>query len=238
MKFAIAICDDENTALEEEKMIITSVLEEKNISYTIDLFDNAPDMLSSGISYDVVFLDVEMEEMNGIDTARRLRDINEHCFIFFVTNHEAYLDEAFNLRAFRFWTKPIDRHKLIYGIDSALEYINTNTQYITAIINNEMKRVLSADIIYVYMENKRMHLVLKKGDIVVNNTYKQIYSQLIETGGFGEPCRGYCVNFRYIRKHTREHLYLEHQNKVYKLDISRRKYNDFRRAIAEWIGGK
>lgn len=119
-----------------------------------------------------------------------------------------------------------------------LEAINTNTRYVTAVIYNEPQRILSADIIYAYMENKRMHLVLQKGDIIVNNTYKQIYGQLIEAGGFGEPCRGYCVNFRYIKKHTREHLYLEYRNKVYKLDISRRKYNDFRKAIAEWIGGK
>ena len=238
MKLTAAICDDEQAALDDEKRIIAEVLEEKHIEYTIDTFDNAQKLIESGISHDIVFLDVEMEGMDGLHTARKLKENNRNCIICFVTNHEAYLDDAFDRDAFRFWTKPLDRHKLIYGIDSAIKKINADRQYITVMMGESQKKLLVSDILYVYIENKHMHLVMKKGEILINNTYKEIYTQLEKFRCFGEPCRGYCVNFEYVTSYTHDRIFIGYQNKEYQLDISRRKYKDFHNAMMDWIGGK
>ena len=120
MTLRIALCDDDSAALRDELRLIGSVLEEKGIDGEIDTYKHPIELLDSHTVYDLIFLDIEMDELSGIETAEKIRKNNKSSLIFFVTNYEAYLDDAFNQRAFRFWTKPLNRRKLAYGIDSAL----------------------------------------------------------------------------------------------------------------------
>ena len=241
MKMNIAICDDNAADLAAAYEAVRSVLEEKGVEYTLDRFTEPDDLLSAENAYDMVFLDVEMDELNGIQTAEKLRRNNADCLIFFVTNHESYLDDAFNQHAFRFWTKPIDRRKLIYGIESAIKEIESNRQFITVTVSEKTlshKNILLKNIVYVYMENKRLHVITIKGDFITNDTYKNIYEQLRRFKNFSEPCRGYCVNFNYITNYTHDSLICKHGAAVYKLDISRRKYNSFHKSFIDWISDK
>lgn len=234
----IAICDDDLLDLESEYNTINTVLREKGFRYSIDKFSSPRQLLETDASYDIVFLDVEMDDLNGIKTAERLRSNNKECLIFFVTNHEAYLDDAFNQHAFRFWTKPIDRRKLIYGIESAIKEIRSFRQSVTVNVNGTQKNILLKNIVYVYMENKRLHVVTIKGDLITDDTYKNIYEQLRHFKNFSEPCRGYCVNFNYITNYIHDSLICKYGTVVYKLDISRRKYNSFHKSFIDWISDK
>ena len=78
---------------------------EKGIEHCIDLYNSPSELEKSDKLYDIVFLDVEMRNTTGIEVAKRINKEAENCLIFFVTNYETYLDEALNVRAFRFWKK-------------------------------------------------------------------------------------------------------------------------------------
>ena len=237
----IAICDDNAADLAAEYDILRSVLNEKGMQYDADMFTSSQELLNSVYPYDIIFLDVEMDGLNGIQAAEKLRSNNADCLIFFVTNHEAYLDDAFNQHAFRFWTKPIDKRKLAYGIESALKEMENNKQFITVTVSGNpvsQKNVLIKNILYVYMENKRQHIVTVKGDFITKDTYKNIYEQLKRYKNFCEPCRGYCVNFDYITNYTHDTIICKYKKTVYKLDISRRKYDSFHKSFIDWISDK
>ncbi len=97
-------------------------LNEKKIKNTQSTFlVHRKMLLQSDTVYDIIFLDIEMAEMDGISLAEKISITNKSCLFFFVTNYEAYFDNASNVRPFRFWTKPIDRRRLVYGIDSAIQ---------------------------------------------------------------------------------------------------------------------
>ncbi len=86
--FKIAVCDDEKYFQNRIKEILTEYQKEKNMQYKIETFDSGKELLDceTGIrQYKIVFLDMDMDDLNGILTARKIRELNEDVFIVFVT---------------------------------------------------------------------------------------------------------------------------------------------------------
>lgn len=238
MKLNIAICDDDLFALNEEFNILRSILYEKNIEHTIDQFDTPQELLRSETVYDIVILDIEMNECNGIETAKRIREFNEDSFIFFATNYEAYIDEALDQRAYRFWKKPLDRTRLALSIKSVLNLINNEKRNIIITSNAEPMQISAQNIMYFYIQDKKLHIITTKGEIVTNDTYQKIYEQLEERDDFCEPHRSYCVNLKYVREYTKDKVFCAYKEEKYAVYISRRKYNSFRKKFTQWLGSK
>lgn len=232
----IAVCDDNKETLIQESSLIDSVLSEQDIEHSMDKFINPESLLKSEKLYDIVFLDIEMNDFNGIEVAKKLRNENKECLIFFITNYETYLDDAFNQRAFRFWTKPLDTRKLTYGLKSAVAEIESFKHHINIKIKGETQKIFLQNIIYIYMENKRLHVVTTKSEIIADNTLTNIHSQIKGINYFCECCRGYYVNFNFIKNYTRNTIICTYKQLNYTLDISRRKYNSFHKAFISWIG--
>ena len=67
-----AICDDEQACLEAEEKLIKEAFMQKDINCGIDLYKTPDELLASDIKYDMIFLDVEMKGMNGIETADKI----------------------------------------------------------------------------------------------------------------------------------------------------------------------
>ena len=100
----IAICDDDNMFRENLEKHLRTYFGDKSVSLNFFHFFCGEDLLDSKILFDLVFLDVEMGKINGIDTGKLLKAKNPHNIIFVITSYESYLDDAFKINAFRyFW---------------------------------------------------------------------------------------------------------------------------------------
>ncbi|MDD5796490.1 MAG: response regulator [Oscillospiraceae bacterium] len=80
--------------------------------------------MENNVSYDLAFLDIQMNEINGIPLAKNLMARNSKVVIFFVTAYNGYQDDAVDLRAFRFFEKPFDAARLYSGLDKAMGCID------------------------------------------------------------------------------------------------------------------
>ena len=177
---SIAICDDDAFDLEEEKSLIAEVANYKNKHWEIDTFSSPIEMLKSSKIYHIVFLDVEMDDINGIETAEAIHTKSPECLIFFVTNHEDYMDQALNKHAFRFWTKPINKTRLIYGIQSAINELNSRYTFITINVNKTATKIYMSDILYVYHSGRCTYIVTTYGEIQTYETFQNVVCQLSE----------------------------------------------------------
>lgn len=111
----IAICDDEIIFREQIKKYILEVSSDSAIyEYTC-----GDDLADSTENYDIIFLDIEMPGMSGIETAEKLRKSGSDADIIFLTSHVEYVYEAFKVRAFRFLQKPIDHEKFTEAFQNA-----------------------------------------------------------------------------------------------------------------------
>ena len=108
----ILICDDEQKSINKTKLYIEEYLRIRSLSADIEAYTSAPDSLEGDGIFDIAFLDIEMPKLNGIALASELKKRNGRIIIFFITNHAEFLDDAMDLKVFRFFTKPIEPDRL------------------------------------------------------------------------------------------------------------------------------
>lgn len=105
---SIAICDDEEFFRITEKQLILKYMAGKNCECMIDMYESGKELLAlkSAISqYHIIFLDVNMEEIDGIETAKEIRKITKDVFIVFVTAFITYALEGYKVDAVRYLIK-------------------------------------------------------------------------------------------------------------------------------------
>lgn len=233
----IAICDDDALDMRSEEELINQIMPDFAEKYSIDTFNDAKMLLKSDNNYHMVFLDVEMTGLNGIRTAEEIHSRNKDCLIFFVTNHEDYMDEALNKHAFRFWTKPINRARLIYGIKSAILEIESKQKNINVLVGSGKIKLSAHEIIYVFHQDRRTHIVTINREIKTYDTYKSIAEQLNQSYFF-ETDKSCIVNLNYVLNYTRGDIICVYGSDEYKAPLSRRRYKGFDERFHAWGGEK
>lgn len=111
----IAVCEDEISDKELLDVYIGDVAREMMLEYHVDFFQRGSDLLESAINggcYDLIVLDIIMEGMNGIETARELREIRSEVSIGFMTNSADFALDAFEIDAIHYIIKPVDKAKV------------------------------------------------------------------------------------------------------------------------------
>lgn len=106
----IAICDDDINCV---NLIEEYIKECGNTDAECDAFPGGEELVrayrDNAERYDVIFLDMEMIRLNGIETANHIRETDEHVIIVFITSHTEYMRESFQYAPFRFLVKPVDK---------------------------------------------------------------------------------------------------------------------------------
>ena len=111
----IGICDDELDVRDAIRESVIESMKEDSTEYEIREFCKGEDVIkyiSSDNEIDILFLDIQMDGLDGMETARKLREYDRTTEILFVTSIENKISEAFEVRAFRFIKKPV-QHEVI-----------------------------------------------------------------------------------------------------------------------------
>lgn len=98
----IAICDDEQVMMEH----ICELVKQYRPDYMVELYGCGEALLEDAQLYDLIFLDIEMPSINGMEVAENLRKMQYSGEIIFLTGYMEYIQEAFKVRAFRYLQKP------------------------------------------------------------------------------------------------------------------------------------
>lgn len=104
----IAICDDEDICAQKNKKIVAEYLDRKLTTYKIDVYNSGKELIqlgSSVIKYNIIFLDINMTEIDGLETARMIRNFSDDIFIVFVAADKKYALEGYKLNVTRYLLK-------------------------------------------------------------------------------------------------------------------------------------
>lgn len=224
----IAICDDVISCQEDIKKHIEFYFNDNKIPLNIFQFDTTEKLLESDVIFDIAFLDVELGEENGIEAGKQLRLKNERLIIFVVTAYNRYLDDAFDLKAFRFLPKPIQAQRLYSALDSAIELLN-NT-FITFIESKTNKRIKIAvrEIICVEISNRKTKITTENGTYFSNEkiTY---WRALLSASYFAIPHSSFIVNMNYSTDYKRTELKLKYKENEFSIPIAAKNQSEFRK---------
>ena len=195
-----AICDDEPLMVRELTGHLTSYMEERSLTdYSVSDFPNGCALLESGSRFDVLFLDIQMEQPDGMETARLLRQRGDRSLLVFVTVLKECVFDAFQVEAYDFLLKPLDNVRFHQTMDRALRSLEQRTAGGIVIQRGTGCEVVRlSDIVYCEVLGRKIYL--HKSDGVVTDYYDKLedLEQRVD-GRFFKCHRSYLVNLDYVR---------------------------------------
>lgn len=169
MILKIAVCDDEPSMVEEIKGLISKAGEALQVPYTAEYFLSGEDLikqLNKGGSYDLIYLDISMKKLSGIDVGKYVREqlLNRRTLLIFISSYEERAKELFECWTFRFLVKPIDQEKFTEYFCSACQYLGFEGQKYLEFkeIKGELTSVPFKDIVYLESTGRTIQLVTLK----------------------------------------------------------------------------
>ncbi len=195
----IAVCDDETKVTELLNVIISDHLMKKDIIFHIDTFNSGHELLKKFVHYDLIFLDIEMMDSNGLDVASDIKKYSEDTKIVFVTNYNNYWSNAFCVHAFDYVVKPISKSSITRVIDDfLLSANNEKDNFIICKSSTGMRFINQKDVYYLIVEARNKICVYTTyGKIIINSNLQDIYSK-INKELFFKTRRDCIINLKYV----------------------------------------
>lgn len=218
----IAVCDDEPVFVEQ----ISGKIKEYMKDCTICSFFSSEDLLLQKVVYDIYFLDIQMEKINGIEVARKLRELNEESIIVFISGAKEYVFEAFDVAAMHYLVKPVDDGKLQEVLERAKKEVGRRqgrkSRQIFIKTRNKNITLNIADILYFENEMRKIVAHTINGEISFYGVMAEMEKEMGTE--FCRCHRGYLVNLSYVTEYDIENIMLANGEKIY---LSKDRYHDF-----------
>ena len=203
----IVICDDDDVFRITLEKHLRTYFNERSIPLNFIHFSCGEELLGNTMLFDLVFLDVEMGKINGIDAGKQLKSQNPHSIIFVITSYEGYLDDAFKINAFRFLQKPLNVVRLYKALDDSIELINNDIIVFYDMKSSSNIRIYSNDIIFIEIKKKKTKIVTVN-DIYYSNEKMSVWKNKLNGISFVCPHSSFIANLDDSIKHTRTSLIL------------------------------
>ena len=192
----VAVCDDSEIFSKNAADLIARWSDESGIPAEVSVFSNGDDLISAVASNDtdIIFLDIIMPLLNGMDTARELRQKNKAVRIIFLTSSPEFALESYEVKAQGYILKPVTYEKISEALDECAEALSTEPENIILKTQNGFKKIYFHDIEYAEAQNKRVIFHLRGGkEICAADTLHSIEERFTEEDGFFKCHRSYLV---------------------------------------------
>ncbi len=226
----IAICDDEKIIREQ----IKELTEKERPGICAGLYETGDALLAAKKQFDIVFLDIQMEGTDGIETAKRLRQRDEDTILIFITGIREYVFQAFDVAAFHYLLKPIEEDKfreVFHRAEWELEKRKSKRRETVFIKTRNRSFSLEKDsILYIESRGKKVEIHTTGETIEAYASMNEMEGQL--GGGFFRCHRGYLVNMAYVAEYDSGSITLNNGECVY---LAKEKYGEFVKAYMRYL---
>ena len=211
----IAVCDDEKVFRD----VITAYLKpfkEENPEILETEFSCGEDLIAAyerGDRFDLIFLDVEMAGMSGVEAGQIIRKLDITVMFVFITSHTKYVPEAFILSAFQFLVKPVERELFNKEFDRAMRTYKKIKYRYNFTYKGKITVLEVKDIIYVETYNRHLRVISAVGSFEYLGNIAVEEKKLAEFG-FIRCHNGYLVNMHYIFRPENSMFELTNHNKI------------------------
>lgn len=209
MNIEIAVCDDDEKDRKFLESQIDTYMKSNNIIGNISLFSCGEDFLSAEPDkpYDIVFMDIYMKGINGVDTVLASSSQNTFQLVFITTSQEHAI-EAFNLNAAHYLVKPATKNNVAEAIERCLARMTKNIlKHISIKTTGGTVSIPIDHIIYIEVYNKTCYIHTEKDNYETNSSLDAIY-KLLDNDIFMRAQRSFVVNMHFIDSFSFGHISL------------------------------
>ena len=226
----IAICDDEQLALIRTKETLETAY--KSIDLIVDIYSDGNKLIevSKTYKYDLIFLDVEMPLIDGIETAKKLRKNGDETALVFLTSHVEYALKGYEVNALRYLLKPAKVEQIREIINHLIESQKKIKQLLVK--SKEDTVMINVNHI-VYMEAQNQDISIVTKDEKYCNRYNlKDYEEELKEYNFIRCHRSYLVNISHIMRISGKEIIMDNSDNI---PLSRTKEKKIKEALCEYV---
>lgn len=230
----IAIVEDDTSALVQIKGFLNRYQAERGVPMKVSVFQDGGEILEGYQPvYDIIFLDIEMPQVDGMAAAEIIRQTDQNVVIVFITNMAQYAIQGYSVGALDFMVKPVDYYTFSIKLDRAVQLVakRTPAQIVLTLPGGAVKLDIR-QIYYVEIQNRHLHYYTDQGLYMLRGSMKKAEAQL--AGLHFVRCNyWYLVNLFHVTEVKKDMAVVA----GHELEISRRNRAAFLTALTNYVGG-
>lgn len=230
MTYKIAVCDDEQIFVDD----VVEKLSEQSEQCEISEYLSGEELLNSPLEFNIIFLDIEMTGINGINAAFNLRERGFDGMIIFLTSHAEFMPDAFKVKAFRYLDKPIDIMKFNEAFSEAKKEIMNTEHILLSDRSGKTVYLKLTDIVYLEAYGDGTYIYGKTGIVYDTDKPLKYWKEQIGTEHFYQIHKSFIVSYLYVSDISKDGKVVVKGIKQ-PLDISRRNVVPFRNGFFNYI---
>lgn len=234
----IAVCDDEKEVTEQLKRYLQTMQPAGESRWEVCLFCDADDFLyevETGKPYDIVFLDIEIGDYNGIDIALKIKELYPAVLIIFMTAHHQYVYETFEAQPVGFVRKPMKDEDIQKVFLRALKVCD-DMPALNCPFNGGVYRVLLKEILYIEIRDRKVAVMHAAGESLFYESIDDIEKELRRlSSNFCRISHSVIINMRYVRAITLQKVVLYIHGEEVLFVISRKYQKQVRETYMNYL---
>ncbi len=229
---SIAVCDDVLLECLDISARIQALMDEMQIPCTVSRFTSGKELLEARDPFDLIFLDILMEGMDGMETARRCREGGYGNRLVFLSASRRYVFDAYDVEAFHYLVKPVEDEKLRRVLERVAEKERESFRdYIVVNRERQRRKVYLDDIRYFEIRGRQVDVHEVSG---VFTYYEQMgtLERQLQGKGFFRCHKSYLLNLKHVEAYNGQAAVLDNGERVF---IARRRYEAFCQEILAYM---
>lgn len=236
----IGVCDDEKLIAGQLEGMLFDLCHREHIPIDIDVFYSGHSLekeIAKGTKYDILYLDIQMENGDGISAAKSIREVDDNVIFIFASGYDKYMIELFRLDVFAFIKKPVDTMEFEKLFLQANQRIGNRKLYYAFRYKSEEYKIPCNEILYFESNGRKVRIYLRNKEInEFNGKLSDVVAKLAEGKiPFLRIHQSYLVNYHLIKSRTKAEVTLIDGRR---LPISEDRQKEFGRQYSILLGGE
>lgn len=208
-----AMCDDELPFAEQLRSLVMAYAKKKRVELQAETFASAEELLEeieNGAGFEILFLDIEMRKMDGIELGKKLRERSYQTLIIYVSGYDQYMRQLFEAEPFRFLSKPLKQEELENVLDKAFERISRfHRELFTIRFGKNVVNLLCRDIVYLESNKRKVIVHTVRREYEYYHKLDEAEEELLAiSADFVRIHKAYLVNMEHVEAFQYEKLAL------------------------------
>lgn len=230
--YKIAVCDDDDYTLQE----VESLIREWNSEIQVDCFTSGEDLTEHYISYEAVFLDIDMTGMNGIETGKKIRGMDMETKIVYLTAYRDYVAGAFGVHAFQYLLKPVSK-KAVWDVLKEIFRYTKRTEESVVLSFKTVDGIVCLPVNEIYFfeyENRRIRMLTAREVYYMADKIGNVEKNLRKFG-FSMPHQSFVVNMRHVKNVKGQQIIMDNGMEV---PLSQKKQKAWKQELLGYLSAR
>lgn len=223
----IAICGADGAFQDELRQRLFSYCGSRRLPLELFEYTDVRKMEADRRPVDIAFFNELPGPLYGIEAAREFKKRNPRVILIITAEDSKRIDDAFDIKAFRYFEKPVETQRLFASLDCAVKRIDESTVAFVHTHTGEMLRIPAKKIVFVETSGRKTWVVTENAEYSSAFKISQ-WKKMLRASCFAFPHSSYIVNMRYVESFARSKLTLKYPHGEYEVPVSANRQAEFK----------